>query len=111
MLFFHPITQQQNSTQRNATRIIKGIKQILTGIHFLSLLSFVILALINHPKTVTALLLTIASLGAAYVMPPMGMIQPEDAPEYAKGSMSYLPERPGSGSSGGAGKKKSDKQE
>ena len=44
-------------------------------------------------------------------MPPMGMIQPEDAPEYAKGSMTYLPERPGSGSRGGAGKKKSDKQE
>eukprot|EP01082_Thalassiosira_pseudonana_P007292 g7142.t1 g7142 contig23:1958901-1959552(+) len=104
-------TAEETAVAPNKKSTAFRIKQILTGIHFLSLLSFVILALINHPKTVTALLLTIASLGAAYVMPPMGMIQPEDAPEYAKGSMSYLPERPGSGSSGGAGKKKSDKQE
>mmetsp|Transcript_6309 Transcript_6309/g.12670 ORF Transcript_6309/g.12670 Transcript_6309/m.12670 type:complete len:133 (+) Transcript_6309:424-822(+) len=69
------------------------IKKAVTGVHFLSLMATGILYAMKHEKSSLVFRLAILTFCLAYIIPPVGMISPDDAPEYAKTSMSYLPKK------------------
>mmetsp|Transcript_9704 Transcript_9704/g.20124 ORF Transcript_9704/g.20124 Transcript_9704/m.20124 type:complete len:138 (+) Transcript_9704:180-593(+) len=77
--------------QPNKTKL--QIKKAVTGVHFLSLMATGILYAMKHEKSSLVFRLAILTFCLAYIIPPVGMISPDDAPEYAKTSMSYLPKK------------------
>ena len=76
------------------------IKQISTGVHFVSLIVLGLLYLMAHDQTFNCFCLAATSFVLAMFIPPTGMIKPDDAPEYAKNSMSYMPDRQFAGMEG-----------
>mmetsp|Transcript_6055 Transcript_6055/g.10817 ORF Transcript_6055/g.10817 Transcript_6055/m.10817 type:complete len:123 (+) Transcript_6055:117-485(+) len=69
------------------------IKQLATGAHFISLMTLGFLYLADHAQTFNCFVFSAVSFVLAIFIPPTGMIKPNDAPEYAKNSMSYIPEK------------------
>lgn len=69
------------------------MKQIATGVHFVSLLAAGIMYFIEHKYTYHCFVLTATALTLAFFIPPTGMIQPDNAKgsEYAKNSMGWSP--------------------
>eukprot|EP00585_Thalassiosira_rotula_P001953 CAMPEP_0196142346 /NCGR_PEP_ID=MMETSP0910-20130528/11556_1 /TAXON_ID=49265 /ORGANISM="Thalassiosira rotula, Strain GSO102" /LENGTH=125 /DNA_ID=CAMNT_0041403649 /DNA_START=124 /DNA_END=501 /DNA_ORIENTATION=+ len=71
------------------------IKQIATGVHFISLISLGFLYVLEHEYMFPCFVLAGISMALAIFIPPTGMIKPDDAPEYAKNSMNYMPDKDG----------------
>eukprot|EP00571_Detonula_confervacea_P012728 CAMPEP_0172298362 /NCGR_PEP_ID=MMETSP1058-20130122/1056_1 /TAXON_ID=83371 /ORGANISM="Detonula confervacea, Strain CCMP 353" /LENGTH=133 /DNA_ID=CAMNT_0013007631 /DNA_START=77 /DNA_END=478 /DNA_ORIENTATION=+ len=81
-------------SQKNET--LFKIKQIATGIHFVSLVALGLLYFVEHEQTFNSFIIAATSFVLAMFIPPTGMISTEDAPDYAKNSMSYMPNTDGS---------------
>mmetsp|Transcript_23264 Transcript_23264/g.39773 ORF Transcript_23264/g.39773 Transcript_23264/m.39773 type:complete len:127 (-) Transcript_23264:88-468(-) len=73
------------------------IKQIATAVHFLSLIGLGFLYILEHEKQFHCFILTAIAFVCAMFIPPTGLIKPNDAPEYAKNSMSYMQNPHGTG--------------
>mmetsp|Transcript_24846 Transcript_24846/g.52957 ORF Transcript_24846/g.52957 Transcript_24846/m.52957 type:complete len:111 (-) Transcript_24846:152-484(-) len=71
------------------------IKQVATAAHFISLVALGFMYLMEHEHTIKCFALTAVCLTLAIFIPPTGLINPDDVPEYAKNTMRYLPERGG----------------
>ncbi|EJK73740.1 hypothetical protein THAOC_04620 [Thalassiosira oceanica] len=80
--------------QSNET--LMKIKKTFTTMHFVSLFIVCPLALRNHDYLRHAIAFSVVTFVVAYFMFPIGLITPEQAPEYTKGNMRYLPSRDGS---------------
>lgn len=76
------------------------MKQIATGVHFLSLFLTGFMYILEHEWTKCVGLTSAVAWCLAMFIPPTGLIRPDDAPEYAKNGMSYLPNRDGMGAAG-----------
>ena len=72
------------------------IKQGATAAHFFSLMALGFLYFTKHDQTKNCAVFTAVMFSLAIFIPPTGMIKPDDAPEYAKNSMSYVPRKDGS---------------
>lgn len=71
------------------------IKKIATGVHYISLIISGLLYMASSDKTFNCFVLAASSFVLAMFIPPTGMISTDDAPEYAKNAMSYLPQPDG----------------
>ena len=64
--------------------------------HFVSLFIVCPLALRNHDYLRHAIAFAVTTFVIAYFIFPIGLITPEQAPEYTKGHMRYMPSKDGS---------------
>ena len=83
------------ATKLTFVRPHSEIKQIATGVHFVSLITLGFMYLMEHAQTRNMFIVASTSFVLAIFIPPTGMIKPDDAPEYAKNSMSYIPQHDG----------------
>ena len=72
------------------------IKSTFTTMHFVSLFVVCPLAFRNHEYLRHAIAFAVTTFVIAYFIFPIGLITPDQAPEYTKGHMRYLPSRDGS---------------
>ncbi len=67
-----------------------GIKKVSTAIHYVTLIAFGFMYLMDHEYMKSCSVITVTSFILAYFVPPTGMIKPDDAPDYAKNSMGWV---------------------
>jgi hypothetical protein len=73
---------------------ITEIKQALTFLHFLSLLGTAIVYMAHaEGYQARAVILAFGTFVLAFCIPPIGMIQPEDAPDATRKALGWMPER------------------
>jgi hypothetical protein len=76
------------------TKTKTEIKQALTFLHFLSLLITAIVYMAHAERyQARAVILTFGTFVLAFCIPPIGMIQPEDAPDATRRALGWMPER------------------
>ena len=67
-----------------------GIKKVSTAIHYVTLIAFGYMYLMDHEYMKPCSVVTLTSFLLAYFVPPTGMIKPDDVPEYAKTSCGWV---------------------
>lgn len=86
-------TNKNNTTKQSINQSTE-LKQALTFLHFISLLSTAIIYMSHLEKyQARAVIMSFGTFVLAFCIPPIGMIQPEDAPDAARGALGWMPER------------------
>ena len=68
-----------------------GIKEISTAIHFAALIGSGLLWIVKSDHTTNCFIAAGVTFCLAFFIPPTGMIKPDEAPEYTKNTMTYMP--------------------
>jgi hypothetical protein len=62
----------------------------MTGVHFVTFISVGLLYVAEHEYLRHCCVIAATSFVLAYFIPPTGLIKPDDAPDYAKNSCSWV---------------------
>jgi hypothetical protein len=90
----HCNKNETNNTRTRNQQSISELKQALTFLHFISLLSTAIIYMSHLEKyQARAVIMSFGTFVLAFCIPPIGMINPEDAPDAARGALGWMPER------------------
>jgi hypothetical protein len=91
-----PKMKQTTHTQHNKSKpsTIIELKQALTFLHFISLITTAIIYMSHLERyQARAVIMSFGTFVLAFCIPPIGMINPEDAPDAARGALGWMPER------------------